>query len=48
MNKIINHQNFNFQLLGDNVPHQSRKILMLPEDLNINYLDNDKNETIQG
>ena len=48
MNKIIKHQNFNFQLLGYSVQYQNWKLLKLPENLYIDYLDIDKNETIQG
>ena len=44
VNKIINHQNFDFQLLSNNFSYQTRQMLMLSEDLNINYLDIEKNE----
>ena len=42
VDEIINQQNFDFKLLGDNVPHQKRKISRLPEYFNTNNIDVEK------
>ena len=42
VDEIINQQNFDFKLFGDNVPHQKRKISRLPEYFNTNNIDVEK------
>ena len=42
VDEIINQQNFDFKLLGDNVPHQRRKISRLPEYFNTNNINVEK------
>ena len=39
VDEIINQQNFDFKLVGDNFPHQKRRISRLPEYFNTNNID---------
>ena len=46
--KVSISTNFNFKLVGDNIPQQTRKILTLSEHFNTNYVDFEKKyETTQ-